>query len=130
MIVVALIKDDRGNILLQRRRDPDIPTADGKWELTGGRVDFGEMPEDAVVREVREEIGCEAEVVGFVPQLQSRVWPRADGGANHVFVFCYELCIISGTPQPLDAKVSDVRWFSPEEIAGLDLLLGVKDFMV
>jgi len=51
--VAALIRDDEGCFLLQRRSD------DGSWSLPAGAVDPGERPARAVVREVWEETGLE-----------------------------------------------------------------------
>ena len=57
-MVIGLIKNQCGNILLQKRIDALIPAANEKWEFPGGRVEFGELPEEALVREAREEVGC------------------------------------------------------------------------
>ncbi len=62
------IINERGEILLLHRRDVDL------WNPPGGRVEAGESPWQAVVREVREEAGVEAEVL----RLASVSWkPRA-----------------------------------------------------
>ena len=128
LIVVALIRDDEGRILLQKRRDAKIPAADGKWELPGGRVEFGESPADAAVRETQEEVGCDIEIIRLLPIVQNRIWERTDDVRLHSFVICYEAKLISGEPQPLDDKVSEVRWFLDDEIKTLDLLVGIKEF--
>lgn len=128
-VVIALIKDGQGKILLQKRVDPLIPIADGKWEFPGGRIDYGESPEDAIKRECMEEIGCEIEVEGLLPLVQSTIWERSDGDSQHVLVFCYEAKLISGVPSPKDKKVSEVKWFSDEEIKALDSLSGIKEFI-
>ncbi len=68
-VVAGVIKDARGRILLARRTEGrDLA---GLWEFPGGKVDPGETPEHALVRELREELGIEAEVgeaVICVPQ--------------------------------------------------------------
>jgi 8-oxo-dGTP diphosphatase len=53
----ATIVNERGEVLLCHRRDVDL------WNAPGGRVEAGESPWEAVVREIREETGVEAEVV-------------------------------------------------------------------
>ena len=55
----AVITDAQGRLLLAR--EPGSPAA-GPWMLPGGGVEYAEHPEDAVVREVREETGLQAEV--------------------------------------------------------------------
>lgn len=59
-VVAAVIRDPRGRILLARRtQERDLA---GLWEFPGGKVEPGEAPEDALVRELREELGIEATV--------------------------------------------------------------------
>jgi len=128
-VAIALIKDSEGKILLQRRVDLLIPSADGKWEFPGGRIDYGESPEDTVKRECLEEIGCEIEIMKLIPSVRSTIWPRSDGDSQHVLVFCYETKLISGTPSPKDKKVSEAGWFSREEIKALDTLSGINELV-
>lgn len=68
-VVAGVIEDPRGRILLARRTvGRDLA---GLWEFPGGKVDPGETPEQALVRELREELGIEAtvgEAVIRVPQ--------------------------------------------------------------
>ncbi|OHA00350.1 MAG: hypothetical protein A3C11_00645 [Candidatus Sungbacteria bacterium RIFCSPHIGHO2_02_FULL_49_12] len=128
-VVVGLIKNEKGKILLQKRVDPLIPDAHEKWEFPGGRIDFGESPVQALERECKEEIGCEITVLRLLPTVQSPIWTRTDNKSQQVFVLCYEAHIVNGTPHPLDKKVSEVGWFSKEEIQNMDTLLGIKDFI-
>jgi len=59
-VVAGVIRDARGRILLARRTiGRDLA---GLWEFPGGKVEAGESPEDALVRELREELGIEASV--------------------------------------------------------------------
>jgi 8-oxo-dGTP diphosphatase len=128
-VAIALIKDGEGRILLQQRLDPLIPDAHEKWEFPGGRIDYGESPEDTVIRECQEEIGCQIKINKLSPKVQSSVWGRADSKEQHVIILCYEAEIINGTPTPMDKKVSEVRWFFEDEIVGLDLLRGIREFI-
>lgn len=54
----AILRDGK-LLLVRRRRAPEA----GHWNLPGGKVDFGERVEDAVRREIREEIGVEIELI-------------------------------------------------------------------
>ena len=58
--MAAVIRDGEGRVLLTRR--PDDRHMGGLWEFPGGKVDAGEAPADALVRELREELGVEAAV--------------------------------------------------------------------
>lgn len=53
----------RGGVLLVKRARPPF---EGAWVLPGGYVDYSERPEDAVLRELREEAGIEGRVAGLV----------------------------------------------------------------
>ncbi|SHE30079.1 mutator mutT protein [Thermomonas hydrothermalis] len=59
-VVAAVIRDARGRILLTRRtQGRDLA---GLWEFPGGKIEPGESPESALVRELQEELGIRAEV--------------------------------------------------------------------
>jgi len=59
-VVAAVIMDARGRVLLNRRRgDSDLP---GLWEFAGGKCEPGETPQQALTRELREELGIEAQI--------------------------------------------------------------------
>jgi len=129
LVVIALIRNEQGKILLQKRLDDLIPDADGKWEFPGGRIDFGESPEETLIRECREEIGCEIKVIKLLPLIQSRVWRTSVGGEIQAIVLCYEAEIVEGQARPSDKKVGAVAWFNREELNALDVLPGIKDFI-
>jgi 8-oxo-dGTP pyrophosphatase MutT (NUDIX family) len=44
-IVIGVVLNDDGQVLLGKRHQPEIPEIHGKWNLLGGRVEFGESPE-------------------------------------------------------------------------------------
>lgn len=127
--VIGIIEDREGRILLQKRVEPTIPEADGKWEFPGGAIEYGESPEDALVRECMEETGCEIMVKRLLPMIQSPIWETTAGEERHVLVVCFVAEYVSGTPTRGDEKVSEIRWFGKEEIAGLDTLKGIKEFL-
>jgi 8-oxo-dGTP diphosphatase len=75
LFVVAALIERRGRILLsQRRTDQSWALS---WEFPGGKVESGEDPRDALVREVREELGC-AVRVGDVVEVVFHAYPDFD----------------------------------------------------
>lgn len=91
--------------LLAARRSYPAPAA-GRWELPGGRVEPGETPQDACVREVREELGCEVRVRGRIPGEQ--------GLSGGLVLHAYECLLVDGEPVPLEHDA--IRWLAPEEL--------------
>jgi 8-oxo-dGTP diphosphatase len=63
-----------GRVLLARYAPPG---REANWPLPGGKVEHGEDPFDAVIREVAEEIGCDAEVERLLG-VDSRIIPAAE----------------------------------------------------
>lgn len=64
-VVVAGALYDGGRLLAARRSAP-VELA-GRWELPGGKLEPGELPEEALVRELREELGVETEPLARIP---------------------------------------------------------------
>ena len=126
-VAMALIRNEEGKILLQKRVDVKNPESHGKWEFTGGGIEFGETPEYALQRECKEEIGCTVEIIRLLPCVYSKIWDEKEGGKTQVLICCYEARIIEGVPKPSDGEVSEVRWCNKEEILELDTLCGVKE---
>jgi 8-oxo-dGTP diphosphatase len=105
IVVVGAALYHRGRLLAARRSAP--PELAGRWELPGGKVEPGELPEQALVRELREELGVEAEAVARVPGE----WPLKPGYVLHVWT----ARLVSGQPKPLQDH-DDLRWLGPDEI--------------
>jgi len=103
VVVAAAIERD-GRYLTARRTRPDW--AAGRWEFPGGKVEPGESEADALVREIREELGVEISVGARVPGE----WPLHDDLVLHLYV----ATLIDGQPQPLDHH-DELRWLTPDE---------------
>ena len=91
-------------LLLLRKRPPEA----GTWSLPGGRVEFGERLEDAVVRELREELGITVEVESLVCVIDHIV-PEEN---VHWVAPAYRVRLVSGVPQNLEPeKTGAMEWF-------------------
>ncbi|MEV4972646.1 (deoxy)nucleoside triphosphate pyrophosphohydrolase [Streptomyces scopuliridis] len=110
-VVVAGAVYDRGRLLAARRSAP--PDVAGRWELPGGKLEPGETPEQALVRELREELGVETEPVERIPGE----WPLKPGYVLQVWT----ARLLSGEPLPLEDH-DELRWLGPDEIHTVDWL--------
>ncbi|MFJ8788782.1 (deoxy)nucleoside triphosphate pyrophosphohydrolase [Streptomyces sp. NPDC102462] len=113
IVVVAAALLDAGRLLAARRSAP--PELAGRWELPGGKVEPGERPEDALVRELREELGVDAEVVARVPGE----WPLKSPYVLRVWTV--RLRPGSAAPEPLQDH-DLLRLLAPGEVWQVDWL--------
>ncbi|MEZ3177638.1 (deoxy)nucleoside triphosphate pyrophosphohydrolase [Streptomyces pimonensis] len=103
-----------GGRLLAARRSAPAELA-GRWELPGGKVEPGEAPEAAVVRELREELGVDAEAAERVPGE----WPLRTPYVMRVWTV--RLRPGSPAPRPLEDH-DELRWLTPDRIWDVDWL--------
>jgi len=113
--VSVLPVDAAGRLLLVRHAGHH----DG-WAVLGGAVEVGESPAQAAVRETREEIGVEVRLVRLLGGPDYEVsYPNGDRTAYVTAM--YEAAIIDGSPAVRDDELSDLAWFTPAQLAGLEL---------
>jgi ADP-ribose pyrophosphatase YjhB (NUDIX family) len=114
----ALCIDDRDRILLTRLSAIEVDV--GAWTLPGGGIEFGEHPNDAVIRELAEETG----LAGTIEELAgvfSHVYRRsraADGGDLHFLGIVYHVRIVGGALRDeTDGTTDAAAWLSRDELA-------------
>lgn len=113
LVVAAALVDDAGRVLLQKR--PVGRAMAGLWEFPGGKVESGELPEAALARELREELGVEAAAGALSPAC----FASAPLGDRHLLLLLYICRSWDGDPQPLDAQ--DIAWVEVAEMAELPM---------
>jgi ADP-ribose pyrophosphatase YjhB (NUDIX family) len=118
-----VVKD--GKVLLVRRGNEP---GKGKWSLPGGRIRFGERSEEAALREMREETGLEVRLRRVVDVVD--VFWRSEMGEllEHFVIVDFEAEVIGGELRPADDAL-DARWFSPEELKGLEMTESTRRFL-
>lgn len=116
--VAAILRNARGRILICERLG-----VGGAWQFPQGGIDEGETPEQALIREVWEEVGVHAEDITIVEQRGPYRYLYGNGRIKrgyHGKVQCYFLCDYSG----LDAQINvdtehpefrAFRWIAPED---------------
>ena len=131
----AIVTNDAGEILLQRRRDNDL------WALPGGTMDVGERIADTAVREVREETGLDVEVTGIVGiysdpahviAYPAHVIAYTDGEVRQEFNICFAAKLLGGRLSKSEES-TELRWVDPRTVGSLpmheSIRLRIKHFL-
>ncbi len=104
-VVAGFLKKD-GKILVGQR--PENNSLAGQWEFPGGKIELGESPEQALTRELDEELGIEAEV-GELKMACSHTY-----GDVGILILFYEIKYWKGEPKAKHHMM--LEWIYPEEL--------------
>ncbi|HEY0148805.1 MAG TPA: (deoxy)nucleoside triphosphate pyrophosphohydrolase [Allosphingosinicella sp.] len=110
VVAVAMV-DGEGRILVQRRAAGRAMA--GLWEFPGGKLESGETPEAALVRELGEELGIVVEEA----DLEPGPFASADNGGRHMLLLLFLCRSWRGTPEALDADA--LQWVPPAEMGAM-----------
>lgn len=110
LVAAAALIDTNGHILITQR--PPGKAMAGLWEFPGGKVEAGETPEAALVRELREEIALEVSLEDLEPfTFASHTYEDF-----HLLMPLYTCRRWNGSPDLID--VSAIRFVAPSELSG------------
>ena len=124
VVVLGAVRNEAGDLLVARRVDTSIPEAFGKWELPGGKVNFGEQPEIALLREVQEECGLEVKILRLLPKVFTHVWQTSLGQELQVVLLTYECVVVSGSlsNHQVQDEIGELRFVPLQELKTMSLL--------
>ena len=109
-MVTALIRKGPHVLVGQR---PQGRRLAGQWEFPGGKVEGGESPEQALARELREELDIEAEI-GQVRMACTQCYPEVG-----ILLIFFDVKFWRGEPKPLCH--TELKWILPEELEHLHI---------
>jgi 8-oxo-dGTP diphosphatase len=108
LVVACALIDPDGRVLLGQRHPGKA--MGGLWEFPGGKVDSGETPEEALIRELREELGITAREACLAPfSFASHAYPDF-----HLLMPLYVCRRWEGIPRPLEHAV--LKWVRPKDM--------------
>jgi len=111
-VVAAALFDAEGRVLIAER--PAGKHMAGWWEFPGGKVAAGESDEQALVRELREELGVESRALAEIMTLSHEYPDRI------VDLALWRAAIVSGEPRSLDGQ--QLKWVHPRVLGAEKLL--------
>ena len=112
LLVTAAVVFDGDKVLITRR--PDDSRHAGLWEFPGGKIDPGESPDEALCREISEELNAEIRVV----EIFDVVFYRYDWGP--VLILAYTCQLLTKTLHNIG--VAEHRWVHPQELSDFPIL--------
>jgi ADP-ribose pyrophosphatase YjhB (NUDIX family) len=120
---IAVFRD--GLVLLAARGKPPMA---GVYSLPGGVVERGETLAEAALRELREEVGVEAEILGFVTHVEIIEREPSGAPARHFVIAAHAGRWLSGEPST-GPEALEIRWVDPGNLAGLSTTPGLADVL-
>jgi len=105
LLVSAGVLIEGGRVLLSRRKQGTH--LEGAWEFPGGKVEPGEDPRAALVRELQEELGIDARV----GEILDVTFHRYEDAGKAVLLLFFEVVRAAGSPEPRALDVAEVGWF-------------------
>ena len=128
IVVAAALVDRDGRLLVQQR--PEGLSMAGLWEFPGGKLEPGETPEQALIRELQEELAIDVDHACLAPAC----FASEPLGDRHLLLLLYVCRKWRGTPVAQHA--SALRWVRPVELHGLAMppadkpLIGLLEALV
>lgn len=112
----AVVTDDQGRILLQRRRDNDL------WALPGGGMEMADSLPGTAVREVKEETGLDVEIIGLVGTYTDprHVIAYTDGEVRRQFNVCFT-ARVTGGELAISDESTELRFIDADDLADLPM---------
>ena len=129
IVGLGILINEKDEILITQRYDPGNPKIHLKWQLPGGGVEFGETVEQAVIREMKEEVCVDVTLLGFPPVVGTSIW-EYPGEKVQCFLIGY-LCRADGQNITIGCtETSDFTWIRPDDIETYDCLPKAKEFIL
>ncbi len=112
-VVAAALTSETGSILLQKR--PAGRAMAGLWEFPGGKVEKGEVPKNALIRELKEELSIIVDAEDLIPVT----FASEDLEGRHLLLLLYKST--KWTNEPIAMDDQELRWVGFDEMRTLPM---------
>ncbi len=119
--VGALIKNNDEILLIQRKYEP----GKGKWSIPGGSVEIGEKIEEAIIREIREEVGIEVKIGEIITVVDSIIKDEQGNNEFHYIIIDFE-AKSNDYSIKINSELINAKWFNINEVLNIDLVESVR----
>ena len=117
--ILGIIQQDGRLLMIQRSKFVRVPLA---WCFPGGEIEQGETHEQALIREIKEEVGLDVQ-----PGQHLMTQTKHDG---RLVLHCWSATITSGDPTPNPREVAQIAWITPADIRTMHgVLPGTTDIL-
>jgi 8-oxo-dGTP diphosphatase len=110
-VVCAIIAQDDMVLCALRSEQMSLPS---KWEFPGGKLELNEIPEDALIREIKEELNVSINVLESLPISDYSYVPEK------VIRLIPFRCVIQNNEIPVAAEHAELRWVKKEDLLNLN----------
>ncbi len=112
--VLGIIKNKNGKVLLIQRNNPESPHSHLKWAFPGGGIEFGEHPNQTLIREVKGEVGVEIDPLEEFLFIENHIFEE---DKIQVLCLCYPARHKHGKIDiSHDEGIKDAQWFDEKSI--------------
>jgi 8-oxo-dGTP diphosphatase len=122
-VVAAVIRDGE-RILIAKRKEGTFMA--GRWEFPGGKVEKGEKPQQALIREIKEELCVDIRIDKLL-YVKQHIYDLSDDRKRRVKLMFYEAQIKKGEIKCVGC--SEYRWVLPKELSSFDFVDGDVEFV-
>ncbi|NIY46702.1 nucleoside triphosphatase NudI [Cedecea colo] len=123
-IIVCPIIENDGEVLLCKMAS-DRGVFPGQWALSGGGMEAGEHLNEALLREIREELGDALQITSITPWTFSddvRIKTYADGTKEEIYmIYLLFNCVSANRQVTFNEEFQEIAWVKPAELGNYDL---------